>query len=84
MTGHLLRDRVRELLALALGRSVAVEEGGEVALLTPSDVLVVADVVGLCRVAAARLRPEHLDATIEGDRDLADLVLAHVDAFARD
>lgn len=48
------------------------------------DVLVVADVVGLCRVAAARLRPEHLDATVEGDRDLADLVLAHVDAFARD
>ena len=48
------------------------------------DVLVVADVVALCRVAAARLRPDRLDATIEGDRDLADLVLAHVDAFARD
>ena len=48
------------------------------------DVLVVADVVAVCRVAAARLRPDRLDASIEGDRDLADLVLAHVDAFARD
>jgi len=51
---------------------------------TDPDVLVVTDVVALCRVAAARERPDRLDATIEGDRDLADLVLAHVDAFARD
>lgn len=48
------------------------------------DVLVVADVVAMCRVAASRLRPEELDAMIDGDLDLADLVLAHVDAFARD
>ncbi|GAA1166498.1 maleylpyruvate isomerase family mycothiol-dependent enzyme [Nocardioides aquiterrae] len=51
---------------------------------TDPDVLVVTDVVALCRVAAARLGPDRLDVTVEGDRELADLVLAHVDAFARD
>ena len=48
------------------------------------DVTVVADAVDLCRVAARRLRPDELGATIEGDRRLADLVLAGLDAFARD
>jgi len=45
---------------------------------------VVADVVDLCRGAAARLAPGELPCTIEGDPGLADLVLAHIDAFARD
>ncbi len=48
------------------------------------DVTIVADAVDLCRVAARRLRPAKLDATFEGDRPLADLVLAGLDAFARD
>ena len=48
------------------------------------DVTVVTDVVDLCRLAARRLSPEELGATIEGDRQLADLVLAGLDAFARD
>ena len=48
------------------------------------DVTIVADAAALCRVAARRLRPSELDATVEGDQALADLVLAGVDAFARD
>ena len=42
------------------------------------------DPVDLCRIAARRLRPDDLVATIEGDRQLADLVLAGLDSFARD
>lgn len=48
------------------------------------DFVLVADVVDVCLVAARRLRPEDLDATVDGDRELADLVLAGIDAFARD
>jgi uncharacterized protein (TIGR03083 family) len=48
------------------------------------DVTVVADAVDVCRVAASRLRPDELSATVEGDPRLADLVLAGLDAFARD
>jgi uncharacterized protein (TIGR03083 family) len=48
------------------------------------DVTVVADVIDLCRVAARRLRPDELPATIDGDRELAGLVLAGLDALARD
>jgi hypothetical protein len=48
------------------------------------DFLLVADAVDLCRLAARRLRPEDLAATVEGDRPLAEEVLAGLDAFARD
>lgn len=48
------------------------------------DVTVMADPVDLCRLAARRLRPDELGASVEGDRDLADLVLAGLDALARD
>jgi uncharacterized protein (TIGR03083 family) len=48
------------------------------------DFTLVADTVDLCRVAARRLRPDQLSATIDGDAGLADLVLAGLDAFARD
>jgi uncharacterized protein (TIGR03083 family) len=48
------------------------------------DFVLVADVVDICRVAARRLRPDDLDVRIDGDRELADLVLAGIDAFARD
>jgi uncharacterized protein (TIGR03083 family) len=48
------------------------------------DVTIVTDPVRLCRVAARRLPSTDLDATIEGDRELAVLVLAAADAFARD
>ena len=47
-------------------------------------VTIVADTLELCRVAARRLRPAELAKTIEGDRRLADLVLADLDSFARD
>jgi len=48
------------------------------------DVTIVADAVDLCRVAAARLDPGELKVGVDGDEALAELVLAHVDAFARD
>jgi uncharacterized protein (TIGR03083 family) len=48
------------------------------------DATIVAEVVDLCLVAAARLDHGALVHTREGDPDLADLVLANVDAFARD
>jgi uncharacterized protein (TIGR03083 family) len=46
--------------------------------------VVVTDVVDVCRVAARRLRPADLPAAVEGDRELAGLVLGALDAFARD
>jgi hypothetical protein len=48
------------------------------------DFTLVADAIDLCRIAARRLRPAELAATVEGDRELAELVLADLDAFARD
>ncbi|HEU0041330.1 MAG TPA: maleylpyruvate isomerase family mycothiol-dependent enzyme [Jiangellaceae bacterium] len=48
------------------------------------DALIVTDVVDLCLLAVRRLRPQVLVATIEGDEDLARLVVANLDAFARD
>lgn len=48
------------------------------------DFTLVADAVDLCRLAARRLRPAQLAATVTGDRELAELVLADLDAFARD
>jgi uncharacterized protein (TIGR03083 family) len=47
-------------------------------------VTIVADAVGFCRVAIRRLRPNQLDAAIEGDLALGDLVLTSIDALARD
>lgn len=52
--------------------------------LNDPDVTIVADTVGICRVAARRLSPRELGATVEGDAELADQVLAAVDAFSRD
>ncbi len=48
------------------------------------EVTIVTDAVDFCRVAVRRLRPDQLDAAIEGDRALADLVLTSIDALARD
>ena len=48
------------------------------------DVMITADVVDFCRLAAQRIAPQDLDASIEGDPALADLVLAAASAFARD
>ena len=48
------------------------------------DTTIVADVVDLCLVAADRLEHGLLARTLEGDSVLAELVLANVDAFARD
>lgn len=48
------------------------------------EVTIVTDAVDFCRVAVRRLGPDQLDAVIEGDRALGDLVLASIDALARD
>jgi hypothetical protein len=48
------------------------------------DATIVADAIDVCRVAARRLPPDQLEVVIDGDRQLADLVLAGLDAFARD
>lgn len=48
------------------------------------DVTIVTDATGLCRVAVRRLRPDELEAAIDGDRELGDLVLAGIGALARD
>lgn len=48
------------------------------------EVTIVADAVGFCRVAVRRLRPDQLDAAIEGDPALGNLVLTSIDALARD
>lgn len=48
------------------------------------DFTLVADPVELCRLAARRLPLDELAVTVEGDRELADRVLANLDAFARD
>jgi uncharacterized protein (TIGR03083 family) len=52
----------------------------------PADpqVTIVADAVDLCQVAVRRLRPDQLDAAIDGDRELADFVLGSIDALAKD
>ena len=47
-------------------------------------VTIVTDAVDFCLVAVRRLRPDQLDAAIEGDRALGDLVLTSIDALARD
>jgi hypothetical protein len=45
---------------------------------------IVTGAVDFCLVAIRRLRPDQLDAAIEGDRELSDLVLTSLDALARD
>jgi uncharacterized protein (TIGR03083 family) len=61
--------------------TVALAPGGQ---LGEPDFLLVADPMDLCRLAARRLLPAELSVTVEGDRSLAELVLAGLDAFARD
>ena len=48
------------------------------------EVTIVVEAVRFCRVAVNRLRPDQLDAVIDGDRELADLVLAGVGGLAKD
>lgn len=48
------------------------------------EVTIVTDAVDFCRVAVRRLRPDQLNAVIEGDRALGDLVLTSIGALARD
>ncbi len=48
------------------------------------EVTIVTDAVGFCLVAVRRLPLDQLDAAIEGDRELSDLVLTSLDALARD
>ncbi len=58
--------------------------GGTFDLGDPSrrDALLVADVADYCRLAARRIEPAALDATIEGDRRAARRLLAAAQAFA--
>jgi uncharacterized protein (TIGR03083 family) len=48
------------------------------------DLLVVADAVGFCRLAANRCRPDELDAYVEGDETVARDILAGMGALAAD
>jgi hypothetical protein len=48
------------------------------------DCTLTVDVVDLCRLAARRATVEQLDVRVDGDRSLADAVLASVSAFAMD
>ncbi len=64
--------------------SVPLHPGDLVDPVAEADVLVVADAVDICRLAARRLDPTELEAVVEGDRALAHAVLAGLDAFARD
>jgi uncharacterized protein (TIGR03083 family) len=48
------------------------------------DVTIIADATDLCRVAIRRLRPDQLDAAIDGNHELGDLVLTSIDSLARD
>jgi hypothetical protein len=54
------------------------EEPGE------PDTTIVVDVVDLCRAAARRADVRGLDVEVDGEREVGELVLAAVDAFARD
>lgn len=63
--------------------TVPLAPGGSVGTGEP-DVVIVADTVRLCRLAARRLDVDALGADVSGDAALADLVLAGLDAFARD
>jgi hypothetical protein len=49
-----------------------------------SEVTIITNATDLCRVAIRRLGPDQLDAVIDGDRELGDLVLAAIGALARD
>jgi uncharacterized protein (TIGR03083 family) len=55
--------------------------GGDPAAGTP-EVSIVADAVDFCRLAGQRLRLVDLDATIEGDPDMAEAVLEAAASFA--
>lgn len=48
------------------------------------EVTIIADAVDLCRVSVRRLRPDQLDAAIDGDLELGGLVLTGIGALARD
>jgi uncharacterized protein (TIGR03083 family) len=47
------------------------------------DVVIATDTASFCRLAGARLTPADLDVRIEGDEELAQLVLESASAFAR-
>jgi uncharacterized protein (TIGR03083 family) len=56
------------------------EHGGD----RPTDATIVVDVVDLCRRAAQRTSVAQIDVRVEGERPLADAVLASASAFAMD
>ena len=73
----------RFVLSGPAGGSYTVPLAPDTVAATP-EVTIITDPVALCRVAARRLDPAELDATIDGDHQLAELVLASVGALARD
>jgi uncharacterized protein (TIGR03083 family) len=73
----------RFVLTGASGGSYTVPLAPDIPAAMP-EVTIVTDPVELCRVAARRLDVAELDAIIDGDQQLAELVLAGVGAFARD
>ena len=64
--------------------TVALEPPPSTAAVEQPDVTIIADTVDLCRVAARRLAARDLEVTIEGDTELGNVILADLDALARD
>jgi len=58
------------------GRPASLDDG--------PDVTIVGEALHLCQIGAGRLRPDEAAVLVEGDQELAALVLANIDAFARD
>ena len=57
-------------------------DGSDAPTSAPADVTLTADVVDWCRLAGERLAPEDLRYSVEGDKQLADDLVAAAPAFA--
>jgi uncharacterized protein (TIGR03083 family) len=84
VTGSAQPGRTARIVLTGLGGGSFERPMGMDHVVGMPDVMITADVVDFCRLAARRIAPRDLDASIEGDATLADLVLVAASAFARD
>lgn len=77
-------SRVRFVLTGLATRCYDNTFGGESVDGGRPDVTVVIDTVDVCRIAARRASAADVDVAVEGDADVADVILGALDAFARD
>jgi hypothetical protein len=84
VTGSARPGRTTRIVLTGLGGGTFVRPMAMDGAVGTPDVVITADVVDFCRLAARRIAPDDLDATIEGDPMLAQLVLQAAGAFARD